>query len=84
MPEPITISSIRIKSLEITRDEIGVPKASGQYEIIGSNGRVFATQGFNSYGGMTIPLSLPAVTGLQAAIDAVGKEISALMGLPTT
>jgi len=47
----ISIVGVRMKSFEVKTNDKGLPEADGYYEVLGSNGVVFATTRFaNGYG----------------------------------
>lgn len=80
----IGIKGVRIKAMQFGRDDKGMPKITGQYELVGTNDRVLATQTFNQYGGMDISHSPACVQAIDALSRGVEADISALLGLEVT
>ena len=78
----IGLKGVRLKGLQFGRDDKGVPKVGGTYELLATNDRVLATQQFNTgYGSMEIAPSPATVAAADALAASVQADVSALMGL---
>lgn len=79
----VFIESIGIKSVTVepeTENGVTVNKARGTYTLVGSNGKVLASESFGKYGDLKLDKAsvLKASTAL---LDVIRKEIEAELGL---
>lgn len=77
----ISIQGVKITKLEISKNEQGMPKASGTYELISSNGITLAKQDFNSYNGIAVAHSPATTKLLNDLFDGIRFDLNMTLGL---
>lgn len=78
----IAIRGIRVKALSISRDsDTGKEKVSGDYELISTDDKVLAKQGFNGYSDIAVAWSSDTQKALTAFLASVKGDINSVLGL---
>jgi len=78
---PIAIQGIRITSVSLSKDGDGNEKVEGNYELVSTNDKVLAKQGFNGYSGIKVEMSLETKQSLLAFLTGIRKDTMIVLGL---
>jgi hypothetical protein len=77
----ISIRGVRIKNLTMNRDDNGKENITGDYELISSNDKVLAKNGFNGYSELVVPFSSDTLKAYNSFINGVKADVSGVLGL---
>ncbi len=77
----ITIDGIKISSISIQRDENGLPKLTGNYELVSATGVTIAKQSFNGYNDIKLTNSSETQKVLTDFMMAVQTDLNTTLGL---
>jgi len=77
---PIAIQGIRVTSVSISREE-KEEKVTGYYELMSTNDKVLAKQGFNGYSDIKVEMSLETKKALSAFLSGFKSDILIVLGL---
>lgn len=77
----IAIRGIRISSISIIRTDDGKEKVSGNYELISTNDKVLAKQGFNGYNDIEVAMSGDTMKLFNDFMVNMKKDIQGILGL---
>jgi len=78
---PIAIQGIRITSVSVSKDNDGNEKVEGNYELVSTNDKVLAKQGFNGYNAIKVDMSLETKQSLLAFLTGIKKDTMIVLGL---
>jgi len=75
-----TIVGVRINSVSVNEDndKEGNMKVTGNYSLISDKGKVMATQGFNGYSGVKVPIPTDVIRQLFKQVE---KAVALTVGL---
>jgi hypothetical protein len=77
----IAIQGIRITSVNVSKDSNGNEKVEGNYELVSTNDKVLAKQGFNGYNDIKVDMSLETKQALIAFLTGIKKDTMIVLGL---
>ncbi len=76
------IGGLRVKSVDLIREqETGAVKITGKYELIGTNDKVIAKQGFNGYQDIELGQSPKTKQLMDDLMASVKDDMSATLGM---
>ncbi len=75
----VTLAGVRIKSVDV---EVGEEetKSSGKYDLMSSDGKVVAKQGFNGYHDIKLTLSPNTVVLRDKFLTALSEDVEKVLG----
>ena len=77
----IAIRGIRISEVDIIKDDKGMEKVSGKYQLISTADKVLASVGFNSYDDVKVELSGDTKVALANLMEGIKKDVQTTLGL---
>ena len=77
----VMIKGIKVKSIDIGRDDKGIPTISGSYQLISNADVVLAEQSFNGYNTIKVVPDEELSKLMHAVVEAVKNSLENVMGL---
>ena len=77
----ITIKGIKIKDVSITKDNDGITKVSGNYELLSNTDKVLAKQEFGGYNSVKLEQSPDTAKLVMEAMLAIKNDLEIQLGL---
>jgi hypothetical protein len=77
----ISIQGIRLKSISVQFDDQGTRTVRGSYDLMSNTGVKLASQTFNGYSDIKVPIQGQNEANANAFIDGMQSEINKQLGL---
>ena len=80
----IGIQGIRVVDVDISKESNGQEKVTGHYELVSTNDRVLAKQGFNGYSDIKVEPSAETRMALITFLEGLKRDVISVLGLQET